>query len=103
MHTPTIESYPMEIASGTRITTKAIVSSLIPNMAPKRLNISIMRTITILLTPILARALFFSSLVTTPRNEKIPASIALLLFTTQKDAPITRMKQMIPACFVKPL
>ena len=41
--TPTIESYPMLIANGTKMITKAMVSSLIPKTAPKMLNTSMMR------------------------------------------------------------
>ena len=38
MHSPVMESYPIDMASGTMMMTKASVSSLIPNTEPKRLK-----------------------------------------------------------------
>jgi len=49
---PVIESYPIDIANGTNIITKAIVSSLMPKIAPNALNNVIISTIMMLLTPI---------------------------------------------------
>ena len=42
--TPVMESYPIEIESGMKITIKAMVSSLMPNTAPKMLNMIIVAT-----------------------------------------------------------
>lgn len=53
--TPTIESYPIEIASGTNIMVKAMVSSLMPNTAPNKLKINIMPVSMILFTPNLTK------------------------------------------------
>ena len=54
--TPVIESYPIEIAKGTNIATKAIVSSLIPKIAPNKENIIIITTIIRLFTPIFLKS-----------------------------------------------
>ena len=99
---PVIESYPIDIASGTNIITKAMVSSLIPKMAPKALNNVIISTIMMLFTPIFCRNLRFSSLLLKRRNEFIPAASARLSFRIQKLPPTSRMKAIIPACFLNP-
>lgn len=50
---PVMESYPIEMANGTMIMTKARVSSLMPNTEPKRLKRIMTKEITTLFTPMI--------------------------------------------------
>ena len=93
----------MDMAKGTMIMTKASVSSLMPKIAPKQLNKSITIVMMILLTPSLRIIPICSSFWVERKKEKIPTSIALLLFIIQKAPPMIRIKAIIPACFSNPL
>ena len=59
-HTPVMESYPIETARGTNMATKAMVSSLMPNKAPKRENIVMIHIMMRLFTPIALKMRYFS-------------------------------------------
>jgi len=87
----------IEMANGIIITTKAIVSSLIPKMAPNKLNIVIINIITILLTPTFLRALFFSNFRIAAINPNIPISNAFVEFNIQNAPPINNIKTIISA------
>ena len=100
--TPTIESYPILIAKGTKIMVKAIVSSLMPKTAPKVLNISIIKVKIRLSTPINFTNLNFSSFLEYFKNERIPTSIALLSFIIQKAPPISKINAIMFDVFTKP-
>ena len=102
MHTPTKSSYPRDLASGITTATKAIVSSLIPNTAPKRPNRSITRVITMFPTPSLRTSPNRSRLWTLEMNFMIPSSTALVLLTTQNAPPMISTKAMMPACWLNP-
>ena len=80
IHSPVMESYPIDMASGTMMMTKASVSSLIPNTEPKRLKRMMTKDITTLFTPSILISRCFSSPFVKFRNEKMPVSIARLLF-----------------------
>ena len=80
MQSPVMESYPIEMANGTMIMTKARVSSLMPNTEPKRLKRIMTKEITTLFTPNDLISLCFSSPFVKFRNEKMPVSMARLLF-----------------------
>ena len=56
IHTPVMESYPIDIAIGTKTRQKAMVSSLIPNTAPNILKSSMMAVNKKLSMPILRSA-----------------------------------------------
>ncbi len=102
IHSPVIESYPIDTASGTIIITNASVSSLIPNTAPNRLNITITNAMTTRSTPRRRIHPCRSSPCVNRRNAPIPASTARLLFITWNAPPIINKKAMIPACFSNP-
>jgi len=53
IHTPVMESYPIDIAIGTKTRQKAMVSSLIPNTAPNILKSSMIAVNKKLSMPIL--------------------------------------------------
>ena len=76
MHSPTIESYPIEIASGMMMTTKASVSSLIPKMAPNKLNKRMTAAITRRSTPRRRKKAWRSARRAPRRKERMPTSIA---------------------------
>ena len=103
MHTPVMESYPIDIAIGTKTRQKAMVSSLIPNTAPNRLKSSMIAVNKKLSTPILRRIGLFSILRAFRRKLTVPISKALLSFTTQNAPPMIRIKTMISALSTNPL
>ncbi len=93
----------MEMARGTKMITKAMVSSLIPKTAPKKLNISIMVAIMILSIPKVRTSPYFSSEEECRIKERIPASMALLSFMIQKAPPKIKIKTMMLGERTKPL
>ena len=103
MHTPVMESYPIDIAIGTKTRQKAMVSSLIPNTAPNILKSSMMAVNKKLSMPILRRMGLFSILRAFRRKLTVPISNALLSFTIQNAPPMMRMKTMISALSTNPL
>ena len=102
MQTPVMESYPMEMAMGTSIMVKAMVSSLMPNTAPNTLKRSMMEVIIKLSTPILRNIRLFSSRRAFRKKPTVPISNALLSLTIQKAPPIIRINMMISALSTKP-
>lgn len=103
IHTPVMESYPIDIAIGTKTRQKAMVSSLIPNTAPNILKSSMMAVNKKLSMPILRRMGLFSILRAFRRKLTVPISNALLSFTIQNAPPMMRMKTMISALSTNPL
>ena len=103
IHTPVMESYPIDIAIGTKTRQKAMVSSLIPNTAPNILKSSMMAVNKKLSKPILRRMGLFSILRAFRRKLTVPISNALLSFTIQNAPPMMRMKTMISALSTNPL
>ena len=95
MHIPTIESYPMLMARGTKMIMNAMVSSDIPNTDPKRLKRIIKRVMMILSMPSHFMNLNLSSRRATPRKAIIETSIALLSFIIQNAPPISSMNIII--------
>ncbi len=83
--------------------TKAMHSSLMPNMPPKSENISVMQTSMMLFIPIALNMACFSSFCAFARNAIMPVSRALVEFVIHIAPPTMRMKTIIPACFSKPL
>ena len=81
----------MRTAIGTKITTKAIVSSLMPMTAPKKLKQSMMRVTMILSTPSHRIALTPSTLLESRKNSAMATSRARLSLSIQKAPPIVRM------------
>ena len=102
MQTPVIESYPIDTAIGTKMTIKAIVSSLMPNTEPKTLNINIMTTSTKESTSTLASHFFCRHRRVKATNSLTPVSIALVLFNIQKAPPTISTNTMMPAFSTKP-
>ena len=103
IHKPVKESYPREIASGTSSGTKATVSSLIPNTAPKSEKSSITATITRLPTPPMRLKKGFPSRAELRlTKERMPLSIAPVAPTSENAAPVMRMKTMMGAWRTKP-
>ena len=80
-----------------------MVSSLMPNTLPKRLNNSITRMMTMLFTPILRINALRSKRLVNFRNDKMPMSMARLLFIIQNAPPIINMNTMMLDCLTKPL
>ena len=103
IHTPVMESYPIDIAIGTKTRQKAMVSSLIPNTAPNILKSSMMAVNKKLSMPILRRMGLFSILRAFRRKLTVPISNALLSFTIQNAPPMIRIKTMISALSTNPL
>ncbi len=85
------------------INAKAMVSSLMPNTLPNRLNNSMMRMITTLFTPILRISFQRSRRLVNFRNDMMPMSMALLLFMIQNAPPMINMNTMMLPCLTKPL
>ena len=85
----------METANGTKTTMKAMVSSLIPNTDPKRLNISMMAIISRLLTPTFRKKACCCIRWVFSRKSQMPRLMASVSFITQKAPPIIRMKTMM--------
>jgi hypothetical protein len=77
----------MEMAKGMMISVKAMVSSLMPNTDPNRLNKIMIMVMTMLFTPIFRIHLRRSSFWVKPKNAMMPVSMALLLFMIQKAPP----------------
>ena len=102
MQTPVIESYPIEIAIGTKTKQKAIVSSLMPKTAPNTLNNNIMANKSRLSTPIRRNRAYRSIPRAFRRKLTVPISKALLSLTIQKAPPIIKIKTIISALSTKP-
>ena len=58
----------MEMANGTKMTIKAMVSSLMPNTEPNKLNMTMMATISRLFTPTARKNLCFCILCVLSKN-----------------------------------
>lgn len=93
----------MDITKGIKIIMKAIVSSLIPKMAPNKLKISIMSVSTMLLTPIFCRNVYLSNFIRFLVIVFIPTSKDLVAFIIQKAPPMSKMNMIISDCWLNPL
>ena len=85
------------------IKAKAMVSSLIPNTLPNRLNSNIIKMMTMLFTPTLCINLLRSRHLVNFKNDRMPISMALLLFIIQNAPPMINMNTMMLLCLTKPL
>ena len=92
----------MEMASGTKIMTNAMVSSLMPNTAPNKLNINIIREMMMFSTPNLRNSLYLFSFNTLRRKDITPTSIAWLLLRIQNAPPTIKMKIIMSALSTNP-